>query len=307
MALRNGRSREILLYTIPVICRPIACQPISFCQHRYDHLKGIELADPTDGRTSLEVDVLIGSDLYWSLTSGEVRKGRVGPVAIKTSLGWVLSGPSTSVCQPPTSTSLITHTLQIVSHDSDEQHLNEHLKAFWELESFGVSPQSDHSPSVYQQFEESVAFVDGRYEVQLPWKTTHAPLNDHYQLCLKRLQGLVRRLQQEPEVLREYDATIKEQIKYGIVEVVQELDGDVYNQVHYLPHHAIVQRDKRTTRVRIVYDASAHADGPSLNECLHSDPTFDQKLMDILLRFRSHKVAISADREGLSDDSSEAN
>ena len=36
---------------------------------------------------------------------------------------------------------------------------------------------------------------------------------------------------------------------------------------------------------------------PSLNECLHVGPKFNQKLLDILIRFRAHRVAVTADIE----------
>jgi len=49
--------------------------------------------------------------------------------------------------------------------------------------------------------------------------------------------------------------------------------------------------------VRVVYDASARSDGPSLNDCLHAGPKFEQKIMDILLRFRAHHIAVTADIE----------
>ena len=69
------------------------------------------------------------------------------------------------------------------------------------------------------------------------------------------------------------------------------------SKVHYLPHHAVVRRDKQTTKLRIVFDASAKCDGPSLNECLYTGPKFDQSILDILLRFRMHQVALTADIE----------
>ena len=47
----------------------------------------------------------------------------------------------------------------------------------------------------------------------------------------------------------------------------------------------------------MVYDASAHAGGPSLNECLHVGPKFNQRILDILIRFRAHRIAITADVE----------
>ena len=50
-------------------------------------------------------------------------------------------------------------------------------------------------------------------------------------------------------------------------------------------------------KLRVVYDASAKSTGPSLNDCLYTGPKFDQKIMDILLRFRTVKVALTADIE----------
>ena len=69
------------------------------------------------------------------------------------------------------------------------------------------------------------------------------------------------------------------------------------SKVHYLPHHAIVRRDKQITRLRIVFDALAKCDGPSLNECLYIGPKFDQSILDILLHFRTHQVVLTADIE----------
>ena len=68
--------------------------------------------------------------------------------------------------------------------------------------------------------------------------------------------------------------------------------------LHYLPHHAIVRSDKDTTKIHVVYDASAKTDcKPSLNECLLVGPKFNQKIFDLLVRFRSHQIALTADIE----------
>ena len=58
-----------------------------------------------------------------------------------------------------------------------------------------------------------------------------------------------------------------------------------------------MRRDKETTKVRIVYDASARSDGPSLNEFLCAGPKFKQRIMDILCRFHVHRVAVTVDIE----------
>ena len=50
--------------------------------------------------------------------------------------------------------------------------------------------------------------------------------------------------------------------------------------------------------MRVVYDTSARsANGPSLNDCLLKGPKFNQLTFDLLARFRSYKVALTADLE----------
>jgi len=67
--------------------------------------------------------------------------------------------------------------------------------------------------------------------------------------------------------------------------------------VHYLPHHEVLRHDKDTTKLHIVYDASARATGHSLNDCLYVGPPFGQCIFDIILRFRVHEVALAGDIE----------
>lgn len=129
--------------------------------------------------------------------------------------------------------------------------------------------------------------------MHLPLKDMHPPLLDNYQLTLSRLHGLLRGLGQDPSVLEEYDSNIQPQISRGVVEVVKQPQDPVAGEVHYLPHHAVIRRDKHTTKLRIMYDASAKSQGPSLNDCLFTGLKFSQNI----IRFRVHAVALSADSE----------
>ena len=71
-------------------------------------------------------------------------------------------------------------------------------------------------------------------------------------------------------MLKEYHAVIQEQVNAGVVERVEEDGPGEVGEVHYLAHHPVVCQDKQTTKVRLVYDASAKkSGGPSLNDCLY--------------------------------------
>ena len=131
----------------------------------------------------------------------------------------------------------------------------------------------------------------------MPWKLPHPILPDNYELSIKRLSNLLKRLNQDPEVLKEYDSVIREQLKNGIVEVVEKpADGEV-GKTHYLPHHAVIRRDKATTKLRVVYDASARSNGAALNDCLYTGPLLAENIFDILLRFRASRIALTGDVE----------
>ena len=59
----------------------------------------------------------------------------------------------------------------------------------------------------------------------------------------------------------------------------------------------IIRRDKQATKLRVVYDGSVKSSGPSLNGCLYTGLTMTQSIMDIILRFRSHRIAVAGDIE----------
>ena len=163
------------------------------------------------------------------------------------------------------------------------------------LESIGIHLEKENS--VYQQFEEEIRFTDGRYEVKLPWKPDHPVLPDNYFLSKKRLQGLLTKLKQNSELFKEYDSIIKTQEEMGIIERVSDEECTV-GRTHYLPHHAVVRQDKATTKVRVVYDASAKIhQGVSLNNCLYEGPCLLKTVAEILVRFRMYPIALTSDIE----------
>ena len=64
----------------------------------------------------------------------------------------------------------------------------------------------------------------------------------------------------------------------------------------YLPHHCVLKEYSTVTKLRVVFDASAKTtSGVSLNDNLMLGPKIQRDLFEILIRFRFHKVALSAD------------
>ena len=101
----------------------------------------------------MAIDMLIDSDYYWDLTTGETIHGEGGPIAIHTKLGWVLSSPVDSQEEITESACLITtHSLQVDCLPESEKQ-DAQLRSFWELESLGI--QSSDS-SVYEEFNGTI-------------------------------------------------------------------------------------------------------------------------------------------------------
>ena len=67
-------------------------------------------------------------------------------------------------------------------------------------------------------------------------------------------------------------------------------------ETFYLPMHAVRKEESTTTKLRVVFDASAKSStGISLNDALLVGPTVHPPLIDVLLRFRTHRIALTTD------------
>ena len=123
-------------------------------------------------------------------------------------------------------------------------------------------------------------------------------LPDNFRLSYGRLKSVIKRLRENPDTLNIYDGIIKDQLKKDVIKRVDEnsIEGDLK---HYIPNHGVITPNNTTTKLRIVYDASAKAkkNNISLNECLYRGPVILEDLCALLLRFRTHKIAVVADIE----------
>ena len=143
------------------------------------------------------------------------------------------------------------------------------LKAFWEVENTGLDCNKAVDCNETDRFCDIKVHGD-RYEVGLPWKPSE-PNNmvSNLEYCKTRLNSLHSSLMKKPELMQEYDSIFKEQLAQGIIEKVpsSELDND---NVRFMPHSGVIRKDRVTSKVRVVFDASAKTeiDNLSLNDRL---------------------------------------
>ncbi|GFR30946.1 uncharacterized protein LOC103569155 [Trichonephila clavata] len=88
-------------------------------------------------------------------------------------------------------------------------------------------------------------------------------------------------------------------LKLGLMELIPENEIDVPASSSFcLPHHLVP--NKNGDKFRVVFDGSAKSSsGVSLNEKLMVGPQLQTDLTTLLLRFRMHKIAITADRKNV--------
>lgn len=269
---------------------------------QWDHLERLTLADPKYFEPG-KIDLLLGANVYANILRSGLRKGpRGSPIAQETALGWILSGEirniNGSVVAHTTITSLNTHI-----------NLDEQLKRFWELEE-GISNRRRFTREEQQceNFWQSTTLRDanGRYVTRLPFINPEdgRHFGKSRDLAIARLMQLEKRFERQPELKREYSKDIDEYLSLGHMAKSDKSEQDttmqIGEQLHYrsvyLPHHAVVKESSSSTKVRVVFDASLRTkNGKSLNESLLIGPTLQDDLVAIILRWRKHRIAFTAD------------
>jgi len=97
-----------------------------------------------------------------------------------------------------------------------------------------------------------------------------------------------------PEEYAAYDNQLRILLQEGHIE---QLPRNCIPE-SYLPHRGVVKLNRKTTKLRIVHDASAKSEGGlSLIDVLEKEPNLLPLLWGILLRFRIGKVGVLGNLE----------
>ena len=230
--------------------------------------------------------MLEGANFLWEFQGKQTIRGEKNePVAVETTLGWLLSGPLNGES--------LLYDLNNVNVTYVEANLESKVEQFWDLDTVGVREDKD----IYTEFIDDISYNGKRYSVGLPWKIGHKQLPPNFNASFTRLKSQIRKLKNTPTLLNECNKIIEEQEDLGIIEKVTELKGA--EKVCYMPSQVVVRENVETTKVRMVFDASSKEgrSGTSLNDCLHVGPNLTPLLFDILVRFRENNIALVGDIE----------
>ena len=192
----------------------------------YPHLRGVPY------HQSSHADILIGKDYGFALRELDVHGEPDEPVAIRTMLGWAVSGPAS--CETACVSNLI----------------------------------SMNDMAVLSYWEEHVELRDdGHYQVPVPWKRVNSArvrepcARSNLDMVQQRYQSLVNKLNADESLKTMYTCEMHRMIMLYAEPVPSErCEGRDY----YLPHHGVVHLTKG--KMRVVFDCAAKSGGACLND-----------------------------------------
>ncbi|XP_017475919.1 PREDICTED: uncharacterized protein LOC108366124 [Rhagoletis zephyria] len=257
----------------------------------------LPLADP-NCFTPARIDMVLGSDVIPQVLLPGPKTNVGGSLIAKNSIfGWILSGPVTE--------HVSSFTTQVIENSTDT--LNDLLKKFWEQEEVPSTPTlTDDDVFCENLYERStVRRDDGRYVVKLPFKTTFPDtiaLGHSRPAAQQQYLSIERSIERKPELQQTYTKVLEEYLTLDHMEPTasQEIIRDGKYFSFYLPHHAVLKPDSKTTKVRVVFNASklSHS-GISLNDILHTGPVLQNDLMLVILKWRLYKYVFNGDIENM--------
>ena len=240
------------------------------------------------------VVMIIGCDQPKAHWVRDIRLGGESqPFGMKTPLGWIVLGPSnqgvarsvyyTEAQESDASEKLETMITQLYNNEFQDLGDNEGKPSRDELDALNIVTKGTRKER-------------GRYIVPLPWKAYPPQLTDNKYCAVRRLIGLNRRFNLNPELAVRYNTMIQDQVRKGYVTKLSDREIAKGLPSWYLPHHPVFN-PRKPDKLRIVFDCAANHHGNSINDCLNPGPDTIANLVGVLMRFRKLPVVIMADIE----------
>ena len=290
--LHNKKDFQCRPAVVPLVTEELPNKQLAPV-HSYQHLTGLQLADPTFN-TPGRVDILLGADV-WLQIQGDappVMASSTEPGAQDTIFGWALTGPVKLAGQA--SKGIPTYHIQSIMSNEELYNM---AYDFWKGEAVEEpeSPISIIEAQVEKHYDSHISYSPSncRYQVTLPRKPDCEPLGESRPQAVQRFYS------------NERSTTIKGVNKEVQLQLQSYLDANHAEKVppnelllpsFYLPYHTVYKQSSTSTKIRVVFDGSAiSSTGISLNQILQVGPTIQPTLVNLLLKFRTYPVALSAD------------
>lgn len=268
---------------------------------KFKHLKNLKIPTFKD----VTPRMIIGADQANFIIGSKSRMGGENePTALKTRFGWTVMGNNVDIPSVVSLSHFHAPTVTLSYHEAtvDDSDLHELVKRHFTTENFGVSPSSKVLKSrddekAEKTMNETLKFIDGRYEIGLLWKENNeVPENTSYDMAVKRLVNLENSLKKDENSMVWMNNHVNELVEKGYARVATEDDLNTrWKRVWYCPTFVVVNKNKNPPKPRCVWDTAAKSKGISLNSNLLPGPDNLAPLMGGLARFREQKIAVNGD------------
>ena len=295
-SVSTGWSAAVKVVVLPKVTVDLPRHDLTAVKN-LPHQQGLALADPYFHQPR-RVDLILDSDVFDEiLLPNKIEGPPATPSAWETKLGWGIMGRYLVSLPNPPSNSTVNFTME---SPVTEESLDQMIERYWIQEevSRGTPSFTTEELMVLKHYESTHYFSSsmGRYVVFLPKKTTTQ------QLGQSLLTATTRFLRNETAIIKKgtwqkFQSVIQEYLDLGHAQKTTPKDlCTPVTQTFYLPMHAVYKGSSSTTKLRVVFDGSCPtSSGSSLNNILSTGPTLHKNLDQILIRFRTYKVAVSAD------------
>ena len=224
--------------------------------------------------------MILGESTFCKIKTEEICKGNDGDSIVEgTSFGWLIHGGD-----------IATNTCMFTRESSDYEKL-------YTLDILGVEDRGENDQlDVCKEFKENITrSEDGRHEVNVPWiPGQHLP-SSNLEPSRKRLVNVCKKMERDEKLKKDYEEIIEKRLELEIIETApEEPTGE---RVYCMPLKPVVRDEATSTKVRIVFDASAKPplNTNSVNDCMFTGPPLQPLLWDILIRARMAPQLILAD------------
>nr|CAH8842548.1 unnamed protein product [Trichobilharzia regenti] len=234
-----------------------------------------------------QVSLLIGTNVpeaHWVL---EQRIGKSNqPFASLSVFGWYLLGSgneykeATSIFCLEESESVENKLLRMIEAEFQDKHSCERSS-------------SEIDKEVLKATDREIRLRNGHYEVPLTWKEDWRRLPPNRSEAERRLDSLQKKLRKDESLLKSYNQILTD---HELKCCISRVPDDFSKKRRFIPHHPVIN-PRKPGKIRVVFDCAFKCKGMSLNDCLYSGPDLIDDLAGVLLRFRKHRVALSADIE----------
>ncbi|XP_049292694.1 uncharacterized protein LOC125768703 [Anopheles funestus] len=287
MAINGSYRFSSNFYVIP----ELSTQPIRSIKK--DELKlpaGKLLADESFCNPG-PIDAILGAGICFDSIGVGFQRLPNGLILQNSKFGWVIGGMLRTIM----STSPYEKSCHKATCIDD---LKVSLERFWNVEELPSEVPDQtmlKNHELEDHFKRHMRIADdGRYIVRIPLRGELNQLGDSIEQAQRRLLSLERKLARHEPTYVEYRKFMREYLELGHMAVVPA--GELHKVRYVIPHSCVIKPDSTTTKLRVVFDASAKSSsGISLNDLQAIGPVIQPDLLHIWLYFRTQTVVVTAD------------